>query len=300
MKEMFEILSLPLAEAVQMAKMARQNNFSGMRLVHLINGYLLGPRCGADCLFCNWNRNIVPCEPRPKLDNTILQQVIYGIQKEVHQQPPSIEFINNTIRINSRLLEELERLSWVCHQCRVGVSIGLSNNRKHFESLKRMGFAYYVNDLETSPRIFPSLVTTHLWEEKLTSMQLCREAGLSLYSGFIMGFGETDEDLALIFKTLKDYQVEGIVVNFYIQINNIPGVFCPLTAEDILKRLAQLRIIFPSTPLILGGGRRQWLEEPLLLKEAFQIVDTLYTRSFLNHPNPYWLRESEILTSMEF
>lgn len=114
-----------------------------------------------------------------------------------------------------------------------------------------------------------------------------------------MGFGETDDDLAVIFKTLQDYQVEGIVVNFYTHVNGIQRSSCAMTPENVLRRLAQLRIVFPSTSLILGGGRRQWLEETCL-KETFQIVDTLYARSFLNHPNPYWLRESEILTSIGF
>ncbi|MEK7065147.1 MAG: hypothetical protein AAB963_01750 [Patescibacteria group bacterium] len=114
-----------------------------------------------------------------------------------------------------------------------------------------------------------------------------------------MGFGETDDDLAVIFKTLQDYQVEGIVVNFYTHVNGTPCLSRAMTPENVLRRLAQLRIVFPSTSLILGGGRRQWLEETCL-KETFQIVDTLYARSFLNHPNPYWLRESEILTSIGF
>ena len=130
-------------------------------------------------------------------------------------------------------------------------------------------------------------------------MQLCREVNLSLHSGFIMGFGETDDDLAVIFKTLQDYQVEGIVVNFYTHVNGTPCLSRAMTPENVLRRLAQLRIVFPSTSLILGGGRRQWLEETCL-KETFQIVDTLYARSFLNHPNPYWLRESEILTGIGF
>lgn len=299
MKEILEILNLPVEEAVPMAKIIRKKNFEKMRLLSLVNGYLLRPRCGADCVFCGWNRNVIPSEPRPKLNNTTLQQVIHAAQEETHQQTPWVELINNTIRINKELLRGLEELSWACRESRVGVSIGLSNDRRHFEALKMMGYVYYVNDLETSPRIFPSLVTTHQWEEKLASMQHCKEADLSLHSGFIMGFGETDEDLAVIFKTLRDYQVEGIVVNFYTHVNGTPRTFCPMTPKDVLKRLAQLRIAFPSTSLILGGGRRRWLGE-IFLKEAFQIVDTLYTRSFLNHPNPYWLRESRILTSMGF
>jgi len=293
MEEIREILSMSLAEAVEQAKRIRQENFNGMRRLHLVNGYLLGPSCRADCIFCGWNRNISPCELRPKLDNLTLRSILDAAQGA------SIELINNTIRINMKLLRELETFSWACLEAKVGVSIGLGRDRKYFEALRSMGYSYYVNDLETSPRIFPSLVTTHRWEEKLTSMRLCREAGLSLHSGFIMGFGETDEDLAVIFKTLKEHQVEGVVVNFYTHVNGTPREFCLMTPEDVLRRLAQLRIAFPSTSLILGGGRSRWLGEAYL-KEAFQIVDTLYARSFLNHQTPYWLRESEILASMGF
>lgn len=294
---MLEILRLSLEEALLEAKRLRKQNFGRMSLVHLVNGYLLGPRCSADCIFCGWNRNITPGEPRPGLDNTLLQQVIEITEAEEHQRVSAIELINNTIRINKRLLQKLGGFSWACRKSRIGISIGLSCDRRHFEELKEMGYAYYVNDLETSPRIFPSLVTTHYWEEKLTSMRLCRETGLSLHSGFIMGFEETDDDLAAIFKTLKEHQVEGIVVNFYTHVNGVLHEFSPLTSAEVLRRLSQLRIVFPSTPIILGGGRRRWLTESLL-EDAFQVVDSLYTRSFLNHPNPYWLRESEILTGV--
>ena len=294
MKEIKEILNLPLGNALQKAKEIRTKNFKGMKRIQLVNGYLLGPRCGADCKFCGWNRNIEPAEERKKLNKQMLRGEI-GISQRINS---TIEIINNTIKITHGLMRELEKLAWGCDKRPMGLSIGLCDNVEYFQALKDMGWQYYVNDLETSPRIFPSIVSTHYWKDKLISMQRCREAGLRLRSGFILGFGENNEDLATIFKTLKDFQVEGIVINFFMQAHGVYLKSKSLTPEGVLRRLAQLRIIFPRTQLILGGGRRRWLGEDLV-KEAFLIVDTIYVRRFLNHINPYWLKEGEIITNLE-
>lgn len=295
MSEFSEILAMPLDEVLILAKQARRSNFSGMRKIRVVSGYLLGSRCGADCKFCGWNRNIAPCEDRIKLDrNALLAEM-----EEIYASKQDLEIINNTQQINSALLRELEEFSEICRYCIVGLNIGLSARLDDFKVLKELGFSYYVNDLETSPRIFGRMVTSHDWSEKLVAMELCKRVGLSLHSGFIFGLGEEDEDLELLFLKLKEFEVNGIVVNFFTPIHGVDlpsGLISPM---EVLRRLSQLRIAFPNTSLVLGGGRRNYLGEGLM-RVAFEIVDTIYTRSFLNHYNPYWLKEGEILEDLGF
>lgn len=290
-----EILAMPLDESLSVAQQIRSSNFYGMRQIRVVSGYLLGSRCSADCKFCGWSKSIEPCEDRPKLDEFTLQTEL----AEIKDQKQSLEIINNTQKISTRLLSELQSLSFACSHCKVGLNIGLSRELRHFQALKEMGFAYYVNDLETAPRIFGRMVTSHDWAEKLESMDLCRKADLSLHSGFIFGLGETDADLEIVFQKLKQFQVDGIVINFFTPIHGVDLPVDLISPMEVLRRLAQLRIAFPNTSLVLGGGRKSYLGEGLI-RVAFEIVDTIYTRSFLNHGNPYWLKEGEILEDLGY
>lgn len=292
MREIKEVLGLSLEEALREAIEIRKSNFRGMSQIHLVNGYLLGKRCAGDCKFCGWNCNVGSTEERLKLNSKTLKAVINAACREGINK---IEIINNTVWITRKLMDELKSFSWACKECSVGVSIGLCKEEKRFQMLKDLGFSWYVNDIETSFSIYPSVVTTHEWRQKLVAMELCKKVGLSLHSGFILGLGEGERDLEEIYSVFKQFKVEAIVINFYSYVNGVYLKSISMSAEETLRRLAQLRIIFPNTSIVLGGGRTRWLGEEFIA-EAFSVVDTIYARSFLNHSNPYWLREGEILS----
>jgi len=46
--------------------------------------------------------------------------------------------------------------------------------------LVEAGFARYNHNLETSARHFPSVCTTHTWEDRVRSARTARDAGLAL------------------------------------------------------------------------------------------------------------------------
>lgn len=294
-----EVLALPLEEALPEAQRLRQDvHGKAMRRIQPVNGYLLNERCGGDCQFCGWNRSVDPAgdgQSRDKLTPERLREEV----KNALSVGAGLEIINNTVRMTSRLLAELERLSWVCDEIPTGLNIGLVHDPQQFQALKEMGYVYYVNDLETAPRIYQELVGTHQWGEKIVAMRKCLETGLDLHSGLILGLGEKDEDLAVLMKTFDQLKVSAVVVNFFSVVNgvSIPGMNYKLSPQDCLRRLSQIRIMFPKAQLILGGGRRSWLGEDLI-RESFLVVDSLYVRAFLNHSDPYWLRESEVIASM--
>ena len=295
-----DVLEAPLEEVLPEAQRVRQEVHGNvMRRVQLVNGYLRGPRCGGDCSYCGWNHNINPSTdefPRVRLTNEMWESEI----EHAHQDNVNhVELLNNTVRISDRLLDDLRQLSWACDEVPVGVNIGLANQAEQIEALQEMGYIYYVNDLETSPRIYRGLVGTHQWEEKLASMQRCGDAGIELHSGFILGLGEENADLAELVRRFDEFDVQAVVVNFLSPVNGVSLPFEEhrLTPEDCLRRLAQIRVMFPEAQLVLGGGRRSWLGEDLV-RESFMVVDSLYVRQFLNHTNSYWLRESQVIATM--
>jgi biotin synthase len=56
-------------------------------------------------------------------------------------------------------------------------------------TLKKAGLVRYHHNLETGPKHYPSICTTHSFSDRLATLRIAREAGFSLCSGGIFGLG---------------------------------------------------------------------------------------------------------------
>src|SRR5690606_21597305 len=61
--------------------------------------------------------------------------------------------------------------------------------------LKAAGVDRINHNLNTSRRHHEAIVTTHTYEDRLATLRTCRDAGLELCAGLIVGMGETAEDI---------------------------------------------------------------------------------------------------------
>jgi len=77
--------------------------------------------------------------------------------------------------------------------------------------LVSFGVGRYHCNLESCRDFFPSICTTHTWEEKVETLKIARDAGMDLCSGGIIGMGETLEHrLQLAFELNGIYHYEPI------------------------------------------------------------------------------------------
>lgn len=137
----------------------------------------------------------------------------------------------------------------------VCVSFGLLNTRQ-FCRLKEAGVSRVHNNLETSRRYFPSVCTTHTFDDKVRAIRCAQEAGLSVCSGGIMGLGESIEDRIDMAFTLRRLGVRSVPINM---LNPIPGTplehSAQLTPDDMCRIIAVYRFILPDASIRLAGGR---------------------------------------------
>lgn len=118
------------------------------------------------------------------------------------------------------------------------------------------------HNLETSERNYPNVVTTHPFSERIKTLKIAREAGLSLCSGGIFGMGETWEDRLDMAFTLHELGVDVVPLNF---LNAIPGT--PLAEQpklspmECLKIISIYRFILPGKELKVAGGREACLRD---------------------------------------
>jgi biotin synthase len=127
---------------------------------------------------------------------------------------------------------------------------------KQLGALADAGLSRYHHNLETARSHFPSVCTTHDYEEDYEMVRRAKEAGLYVCSGGIFGMGESAEQRVELAMTLRELDVDSVPVNF---LNPIPGTplegVRDLTPLDCLKIIAMLRLVLPRKDIVVCGGR---------------------------------------------
>ncbi len=149
--------------------------------------------------------------------------------------------------------------------------------------LREAGVDRVNHNLNTSEQFYDQICTTHSWQDRLDTLAVCRDAGLELCAGMIVGMGEADRDVARVALQLAELQVESIPVNF---LNSIDGT--PLQTLDhlnpryCLKVLAMFRLTNPATELRIAGGREVNLRSMQAM--GLYAANSLFVSDYLTTP----------------
>jgi len=129
--------------------------------------------------------------------------------------------------------------------------------------LRDMGVQRINHNLETSRRFFDKVVTTHSYEDRLRTIRVAKQAGLSICSGGIFGLGETWEDRLDIAFELRELGADVVPINFLYAIQGTPLYQNnePLEPLEALKIIAIYRFILPDRELKVAGGREKILRD---------------------------------------
>ena len=124
------------------------------------------------------------------------------------------------------------------------------------------GVHRYNHNLETARSFFPSIVTTHTWEERFETCEFVHEFGMELCCGALLGMGETDEQRIELLLQLRQAKPAEVPINF---LNPRPGT--PLGDRSLvepleaIKWIALFRLALPEVILRYAGGREVTLRE---------------------------------------
>lgn len=142
------------------------------------------------------------------------------------------------------------------------------------EKLKEAGVDRYNHNINTSENHHENITTSHTYRDRVNTVQLIKEAGISPCSGVIIGMKETKEDVIAMARSLKVLDADSIPVNFLHAIDGTPLEGTDeLNPRYCLKVLCLMRFINPSKEIRISGGREVNLRslQPLGLYPANSI-----------------------------
>lgn len=255
-QEALRLAEEPLERLREAAEEIRQKMCGdGFDLCTIVNAKC--GRCSEDCKYCAQSAHYrTACEESYPLLST--EELLAGARHNAKQGVLRYSIVTSGRRLSDAEVEQ------VCGSIRrikaetsieVCVSLGLLDEAQ-FRKIREAGASRVHCNLETSARYFPSVCTTHTYEEKIETLRAAKRAGLSVCSGGILGLGETMEDRIDMVLTARELGVRSIPVNL---LNPIPGTpyekNVPLTNEEACRCVALFRFLVPDASIRLAGGR---------------------------------------------
>lgn len=122
--------------------------------------------------------------------------------------------------------------------------------------LKEAGVDRYNHNLNTSERNHSNITTSHTYNDRVNTVEVVKQSGMSPCSGVIVGMKESKQDVVDIANSLRVLDADSIPVNFLHAIDGTPleGVH-ELNPLYCLKVLALFRFVNPTKEIRISGGR---------------------------------------------
>ena len=164
-------------------------------------------------------------------------------------------------------------------QIEVCTSLGLLTAERAKRLLEFGVFAYNHN-LNTNESNYAEICSTHTFADRVDTVGIARDVGLSPCSGAIFGMNESDEDIADLAFELRKLNPDSVPINFLIPFEGTPmGGQWQLTPQRCLRILTLYRFFFPDVELRIAGGREIHLRSLQTL--GLHVANSLFIGDYL-------------------
>ncbi len=213
--------------------------------------------CNEDCKFCTQS-------VKYKADiNRYKRKDIDQIVKEAIQAKKNKAIGFCLVTAGKGLTDK--RLEFVCQAARavkkekLDLKIIACNGTASLEQLKelkKVGVDNYNHNLETSRDFYPSIVTTHTWDDRYQTCLNAKEAGLKLVCGGIFGLGETQEDRVSMLESIASLDPMNVPINFFHPNKALPLVKNSISKQQAFDLITLARKMVPNAhKIMIAGGR---------------------------------------------
>jgi len=264
MNTLSEVNSLPgllVAELLTRADKVRKE-FTGdsLELCSIVNAK--SGLCSENCKFCaQSSRHSADISVYPLKGK---EEIVKAARRAKEIGAAKFGIVTSGNRLTDKELEKIARaISEIKDKIGIAVCASLGAlTQDQLKKLKEAGLTRYHHNIETSPRFYPQIVTTHAFQERLDTVKAAKAAGLEVCSGGIIGMGETWQDRVDMALLLKDLNVDSVPINFLIPIKgtsleSLESISC----EDAIKTICIFRIILEDKVIKIAAGREAILKD---------------------------------------
>jgi biotin synthase len=131
-------------------------------------------------------------------------------------------------------------------------------NAAQADSLAEAGLTAYNHNLDTSPEFYGEIITTRTYDDRLATLALVRQAGITVCCGGIIGMGEQLSDRFGLLQqlALQDPHPESVPINVLVPVAGTPLADAdPLDPLELVRTIATARILMPRSIVRLSAGR---------------------------------------------
>ena len=255
--ELVEVLRLPdeavpelleLAHAVRMAHCGPEIEVEG--IISLKTG-----GCPEDCHFCSQSGQFTSPVRSVWLD---IPQLVKAAEETAATGATEFCIVAAVRGPDERLMSQVrDGIKAIRDAVDINVACSLGMlTQEQVDDLRAMGVHRYNHNLEAAKSYFPSVVTTHSYEERWDTCEMVRESGMELCCGGLVGMGETLEQRAELASQLAELDPHEVPLNFLNPRPGTPFGDLPIMGSaDALRTIAAFRLAMPRTVLRYAGGR---------------------------------------------
>lgn len=221
--------------------------------------------CPEDCSYCSQSKvSEAGIEKYPFLSE---QEIVAAASRAVEVKSKRFCMVNSGRGPTDGEIEAIssavEKVKEKFPQLEVCICAGLLRPDQA-KKLKTCGVDAYNHNLNTSENYYSDICNTHTYQDRVETVEVAKDAGLSSCSGCLFGMGEKDEDIIYLAYTMRKTGVDSIPLNFLIPIQGTPlASVNNLTPQKCLKILSLFRFVNPSSEIRIAGGREvhlRWLQ----------------------------------------
>ena len=159
------------------------------------------------------------------------------------------------------------------------------------ERLQDAGLYAYNHNLDSSKDYYKEIISTRTFDDRLSTLNHVRKAGITVCSGGIIGLGETHEDRINMLHTLATLpkHPESVPVNALARVKGTPLADLPkVDSWEMVRMIATARILMPGSMVRLSAGRAEMSteEQSWCFMAGANSIFTSESEELLVTPNP--------------
>ena len=290
LEELQPLYHQPLFDLISQSRAVHLNHWTGEKVQRCSLLSIKTGGCSEDCAYCAQSSHYSTGIEREEL---LSVETIAAAAKRARAQGATRfcmgaawRGVRNGSAKFERVLEIVREVSQLGMEVCVTLGeIGPAEARK----LKAAGVTAYNHNIDTSPEFYPEIVSTHTFQDRLSTIAAVQESGMSVCCGGIIGMGESENDRLRMLEVLSNFDPppESVPINCLMAMPGTPlADQPPVDIFELVRLIAVTRIVLPKARVRLAAGRTRISREGQALCFFAGANSIFYGDKLLTAKNP--------------